>query len=175
MQRHYVRFLRFGLVTAALAVLPLAGCTSSGFGGSSAFGGKSQDIAELKNKGNYDNARALSEARGHFRKNNFGYSAAFYKRVVELSPHDPEGYVGLGASYDQLRRFDLADRVYAALHRISGDTVQYYNNLGYSHMLRGDLKAAYVHFQKAGKLDPDSIVVANNMQLLADAAADLRA
>ena len=50
-------------------------------------------------------------------------------------------------------------------------SVQYYNNVGYSHMLRGDLKSALSSFRKAERLDPDNIVVANNLQLLADAAA----
>ena len=48
--------------------------------------------------------------------------------------------MGLGASYDRLGRFDLSDRVYATLYPISGRTAQYYNNLGYSYMLRGNLR-----------------------------------
>ena len=65
------------------------------------------------------------------------------------SPKDPEGYVGLGASYDRLGRFDLSDRVYASLYALSGGTAQYYNNVGYSYMLRGNLTAALTNFRKA--------------------------
>ena len=82
---------------------------------------------------------------------------------------DPQGYVGLGASYDRLRRFDLSDRVYAALFQLTGGTAQYYNNVGYSYMLRGNLTAALTNFRKAKPLAPDSVVVANNLQIVANA------
>jgi Flp pilus assembly protein TadD len=131
-------------------------------------------VAEVNNIGSYTAESALLQARSHFRNNDFGHSAAFYKRVVELSPNNAEGYVGLGASYDRLRRFDLSDRVYASLFAISGGTAQYYNNLGYSQMLRGNLKDAMANFRKAKQLAPDNLVIANNMQLVAQAASTAR-
>jgi Flp pilus assembly protein TadD len=152
---------------AMAAAVLLAGCSSIG---SSSFGGNQLKVAEIKNIGDYTADTALSEARAHFRNNDFGYSAALYKRVVELSPKDPQGYVGLGASYDRLQRFDQADRVYASLYAISGGTAQYYNNVGYSYMLRGNLSAALTNFRKAQKLDPDNIVVANNLQMITQSA-----
>ena len=150
----------------------LAGCSSIG---SSTFGGNQLKVAEIKNIGDYTADTALSEARAHFRNNDFGYSAALYKRVVELSPKDPQGYVGLGASYDRLQRFDQSDRVYASLYAISGGTAQYYNNVGYSYMLRGNLGAALSNFRKAKALAPDSVVVANNLQILANVTEQARA
>ena len=159
---------RFGVIALAMAAgVMLAGCSSIG---SSTFGGNQLKVAEIKNIGDYTADTALSEARAHFRNNDFGYSAALYKRVVELSPKDPQGYVGLGASYDRLQRFDLADRVYASLYAISGGTAQYYNNVGYSYMLRGNLGAALSNFRKAQKLDPDNVVVANNLQLITNSS-----
>ena len=175
MYRRFGRTVRHGLLAAALAVTPLAGCTAGNLAGASTFGSSKLQVAEVDDIGTYTADRALAEARAHFRNNDFGYSAAYYKRVVELEPKDPEGYIGLGASYDRLRRFDLADRVYASLFQLSGGTVQYYNNVGYSYMLRGNLKAAMTNFRKAEKLDPDNIVISNNMQILADAAAAARA
>lgn len=175
MQRRFGRLLGHGLVAVALAVSPLAGCTTANLGGASTFGSSSQQIAEVADIGSYTADRALAEARTHFRNNDFGYSAALYKRAVELSPKDPEGYVGLSASYDRLRRFDLADRVYASLFQLSGGTVQYYNNVGYSYMLRGNLKDALTSFRKAKSLDPGNVVVANNLQILAQAASASRA
>lgn len=174
MHRRYVRILGYGLVLA-MAALPLTGCSTAFMGNSSTFGGNPSQIAELPNSGNYTADSALAEARTHFRNNDFGYSAALYKRVVELAPKDPEGYVGLGASYDRLRRFDLSDRVYASLYQLSGGTAQYYNNVGYSYLLRGNLSAALTNFRKAKKLDPDNMVIANNLQILTDAAAAGRA
>ena len=169
--------MRYGALKTGLALaiaLPLlAGCSS--MGSMSSFGGKQQQVAVVANIGDYTADAALAEAKSHFKSGDFGYSAALYKRVVELSPKNAEGYVGLSASYDRLRRFDLSDRVYNALFDITGGTAQYYNNVGYSYMLRGNLTAALANFRKAQTLDPDNVVVANNLQILANAAAASRA
>ncbi|HVY52480.1 MAG TPA: tetratricopeptide repeat protein [Devosia sp.] len=160
-----------GLVTIVLAaaLLPLGGC-SSVLPGASSFGNNKLEPVEIANIGDYTADRAMSEAQAHFRNNDFGYSATLYKRVVELSPKDPRGYVGLGASYDRLGRFDLSDRVYQTLYALTGGSAQYYNNVGYSYMLRGNLTAALTNFRKAKAIDPDNIVIANNLQILANAA-----
>lgn len=163
-------FAKIGFTVLSLAILPLTGCASGTFGAGAGTSSSAQ-IADITQYSNYTADQTLLQARSHFREMDFGYSAAFYKRYVELTPNDPEGYIGLGASYDRLGRFDLSDRVYASLHRISGDTVQYYNNLGYSQMLRGNLSAALTNFRKAQAIDPDNMVVQNNLQLLADVSA----
>jgi Flp pilus assembly protein TadD len=164
-----LRTVAFSVVLAA--AVALSGCSSL-VGGSSAFGNSKQVAsADLPSIGNMTADAALGEARGHFRNNDFGYSAALYKKVVELSPKDPQGYIGLGASYDRLGRFDLSDRVYATLYAITGETAQYDNNLGYSYMLRGNLTQALVSFRKAKALAPDSAVIANNLQILRSATA----
>lgn len=166
------RSLRYGLLVVAMVALPLAGCSSAGL---SSFGSNKLAVAEISNIESYTADSALTEARAQFRNSNYGYSAAYYKRAVELSPNDAEGYVGLSASYDRLGRFDLSDRVYASLYQMSGATAQYHNNVGYSYMLRGNLTEALKNFRKAQKLDPDNVVVANNIQILSRAAAESRA
>lgn len=160
--------LKSGFV--AVSMMAMVGCSSINLGGSS-FGGSPTEIANISDRGILTSQSALMEARNHFKNSDFGYSAAFYKKAAELSPQNPEAYIGLAASYDQLGRFDLSDRVYVSLHRITGDTLQYHNNIGYSYMLRGNLSAALVNFRKAAALAPQNIVIANNLQLLADAAA----
>jgi Flp pilus assembly protein TadD len=175
MQRD-LRSFGFGMFALVLAALPLSACSSAGgLIGASSFGNNKMQVAEIDGIGDYTADRALHEARGHFRNDDFGHSAALYKRAVELDPKDAEGYVGLGASYDRLGRFDLSDRVYASLYRIIGGTAQYYNNVGYSYMLRGNVSAALTNFKKASALDPENIVVANNIQILQNAAAANRA
>ena len=59
-----------------------------------------------------------------------------------MHPRDAEAWLGLAASYDRLRRFDLADRAYAQAIGIVGPTAEILNNQGYSYMLRGDYKRA---------------------------------
>ncbi|MBK8085732.1 MAG: tetratricopeptide repeat protein [Devosia sp.] len=170
MRRRFGNRIAFGLVTVTLMATVLVGCTSSNLGGFGTYGNNRLEVAEITNPGSYTADSALAEARAHFRNNDFGHSAALYKRAAELAPKNAEAYVGLGASYDRLGRFDLSDRVYSALYEISGATAQYYNNVGYSYMLRGNLTAALTNFRKAQRLDPDNIVVANNIQILKDAA-----
>ena len=165
-----VKSAGLGLAAALLAATLLSGCSSL-LAGQSTAGSNRLDVADISNIGDYTADRALSEARAHFRNNDFGYSATLYKRVVDLSPKDPEGYTGLAASYDRLGRFDLSDRVYQSLYAISGPTAQYYNNVGYSYMLRGNLTQALSSFRRASKLDPQNVVVANNLQILANVAA----
>ncbi len=162
-------FRSAGFGVMALALVALAGCSS--IAGKSAFGSNKLAVAEITDLGSYTADRALLEARGHFRNNDFGHSAALYRRVVELEPKNPQGYVGLSASYDRLGRFDLSDRVYASLYQISGPSAQYYNNVGYSYMLRGNLGEAVRNLRKAASLDPDNAVIENNLVILQRAAA----
>ncbi len=165
-----VRSVGRGLIAMGMIALPLVGCSSTGMNTFGAFGQGPPQVDSVPNVASYDAAHALIDARAHFLINDFGYSAALYKRYVELTPNDPEGYVGLAASYDRLRRFDLADRAYASLFRLTGGTVQYYNNLGYSQMLRGNTAAALANLRKANQLDPKNVTVANNLRMLANSA-----
>src|SRR3954466_6109844 len=101
----------------------------------------------------------------HFNRGNFGTSQRYFKDAVEKAPKDLTAWVGLAASYDRLRRFDLADQAYRQAIRLGGETVQVLNNQGYSYMLRGNLNAARRKFQQAYALDPNP-VIANNLELL---------
>ena len=101
-----------------------------------------------------------------FNRGNFGLSQRYFKDAVEKAPKDVTAWVGLAASYDRLRRFDLADQAYAQAIRLGGETVQILNDQGYSYMLRGNLNAARRKFAKAYELDPGNPTIANNLQLL---------
>lgn len=101
-----------------------------------------------------------------FNRGNYGLSQRYFKDAVEKAPRDVTAWVGLAASYDRLRRFDLADQAYAAAIRLGGETVQIMNDQGYSYMLRGDLNRARRKFAKAYELDPTNPTIANNLELL---------
>ena len=102
----------------------------------------------------------------HFNRGNFGISQRYFKDAVEKAPKDLTAWVGLAASYDRIRRFDLADQAYRQAIRLGGETVQILNNRGYSYMLRGNLNAARRKFQQAYALDPGNPAIANNLELL---------
>lgn len=102
----------------------------------------------------------------HFNRGNFGIAQRYFKDAVEKAPKDVTAWVGLAASYDRLRRFDLADQAYRQAIRLGGETPQVLNDQGYSYMLRGDLAGARKKFQKAYALDPTNPTIVNNLQLL---------
>ena len=157
------------LALAGLA-LSLSGCTTF-FAGKSSFGDNALVSADLPPIPTDTPEGDLENARNHFRNGDYGYAAAYYKQAVDLSPGNVEAYYGLAASYDQLRRFDLSDRVYARLLTLTGPSAQYYNNLGYSFLTRGDNRGALANFQRARALDPTNEVVANNIAMLTAGAA----
>lgn len=161
---------RIALALALLgAMAPLAGCTTF-FGGDSDFGNNALTTQDLPAVPTDTLDGNLTNARLHFRNNDFGYAAAYYKQAVDMSPKNTEAYFGLAASYDRLGRFDLSDRVYAILRRFAGNSAQYYNNLGYSYLLRGNNTAALANFQRASALDPSNTVVASNIAALTPAS-----
>jgi tetratricopeptide (TPR) repeat protein len=108
----------------------------------------------------------LSLGKKQYRANNYGLAEQHFRHAVELHPNDAEAWLGLAASYDQLRRFDLADRAYKQATRILGPTVEILNNEGYSYMLRGDYKRARTKLRAAQRKDPGNKYVANNLKLL---------
>ena len=101
-----------------------------------------------------------------YNRGNYGLSQRYFKDAVEKAPKDVTAWVGLAASYDKLRRFDLADQAYAQAIRLGGETVQILNDQGYSLMLRGNLNGARKKFMRAYQLDPGNPVIANNLELL---------
>jgi Flp pilus assembly protein TadD len=108
----------------------------------------------------------LAQGKKNYRANNFGLAEQHFRRAVELHPRDAEAWLGLAASYDRLRRFDLADRAYGQAASIVGETVEILNNQGFSYMLRGDFKHARAKLLLADSKDPGNKYVANNMHLL---------
>ncbi len=108
----------------------------------------------------------LGLGKKQYHANNFGLAEKYFRRAVQTHPRDAEAWLGLAASYDRLRRFDLADRAYAQAIGIVGPTVEILNNQGYSYMLRGDYKHAREKLAAARAKDPSNKYVANNIHLL---------
>jgi Flp pilus assembly protein TadD len=79
----------------------------------------------------------LSLGKKHFRASDYGLAEKHFRRAVETHPRDAEAWIGLAASYDRLRRFDLADRAYGQAVGIVGPAVEILNNQGFSYVLRG--------------------------------------
>jgi Flp pilus assembly protein TadD len=114
----------------------------------------------------YPSDEPLRLATEYFTRGQYGIAQRYYRDAVEKAPKDVTAWIGLAASYDRLRRFDLADQAYAQAVKLGGETVQILNNQGYSYMLRGDLHKARLKFQKAYQLDPTNPTIINNLELL---------
>jgi Flp pilus assembly protein TadD len=102
----------------------------------------------------------------HFHRGEFGLAETYFRAVVEKSPDNVTAWIGLAGSYDNIRRFDLADRAYSQAIRLAGETPQILNNQGYSHMLRGDLVGARTRFRKALRRDPYNATIRNNLRIV---------
>jgi Flp pilus assembly protein TadD len=112
----------------------------------------------------------LALGKRHFVESNFGLAELHFRRAVEKGPgpkeHDAEGWLGLAASYDRLRRFDLADRAYDKALALLGPTAEILNNQGYSYLLRGDFRRARVALHAAQSKDRNNPRIQNNLDLL---------
>jgi Flp pilus assembly protein TadD len=112
----------------------------------------------------------LGTGKKFYRAGNYGMAEKHFRRAVEMHPRDAEAWLCLAASYDRLRRFDLADRAYAQAIGLVGPTVEILNNQGYSYILRGDYSSARSKLAAAQRKEPGNKFVQNNLQLLATSA-----
>ena len=116
----------------------------------------------------------LALGKRHYRAQNFGLAERYFRRAAEKGPgdtrRDAEAWLGLAASYDRLRRFELADRAYAHAAKILGPTAEVLNNQGYSYLLRGDYAHAREKLAAAQALDPANPYIKSNLELLARSA-----
>ncbi|RUW53116.1 hypothetical protein EOA32_10570 [Mesorhizobium sp. M1A.F.Ca.ET.072.01.1.1] len=154
--------MRHRLSTAAAvlaAVLIITGCTTNSSVDktkTTAIQATAKDIS----------AADLTEGKAQFREANFGLAEQHFRKAVELKADNAEAWMGLAASYDELGRFDFADRAYAQLLRVAGRKPQIVNNMGYSQLLRGNKKKARALLLEAKAGLADQTVVNANLALL---------
>ena len=107
----------------------------------------------------------LNLGKKYFRARDFGLAERHFRRAVEAQSKDAEAWLGLAASYDRLKRFDLADRAYDEAVGLVGHTPEILNNQGFSHHLRGDHRRARTLFIAAQAKDPRNPYIKNNLAL----------
>ncbi len=157
------------MAAAAALAAGLAACQGMGLG---ALQGDTASVTSSTGGGVGAAARPkggdedLKLGKEQFRNANYGLAEKHFRAAVEQSQDSLEALIGLAASYDQLGRFDLADRAYAEALRIGGPTAAFLNNRGYSHYLRRDFKRARADFEAALKRDPENAMARRNLALV---------
>lgn len=110
----------------------------------------------------------------HFSRGNYGLAERYFRDVVEKDPNNAMAWIGLAGSYDHIGRFDLADRAYRMAIRLSGETPQILNNMGYSYILRGQYSIARKYFMKANARQPGDPTITANIALINSLAPQAR-
>ena len=142
-----MKFKTLALAMAVAATTALTGCqTASSIDTKPAMANNQATIASHK----------LALGSTFFSAGNYGSAEKSYREAVEATPENGEAWLGLAAAYDQLGRFDLADRAYENLIRIEGRKPSILNNYGYSNLLRGDRKKARKLLQEARSAAPSA-------------------
>ncbi|MGD9868038.1 MAG: tetratricopeptide repeat protein [Hyphomicrobiales bacterium] len=116
--------------------------------------------------GNRFEVDPVEKGRLHYRNQDYGNAEKYFRLAVERDPRNMDAWLGLAASYDRLRRFDMAQRAYGVIIEKAGYTASVHNNLGYHYYLRGDMAKARHHYEAARAMDPASVTVQNNLKLL---------
>jgi Flp pilus assembly protein TadD len=122
----------------------------------------------------YPSDEYIRQAKVNFRNGDYGLAENNYRKAVEVTPRDAEAWLGLAASYDRLRRFDLADKAYEKVLQLGAKNAAFLNNAGYSQLLRGDLKSARRFLLKAYELEPENPYIVNNIALLGESEKSVK-
>lgn len=152
-------------------VFALSGCQSGVIPDDmSSFADSAQSVKDMSDVSFYPTDELVKKGKVQFKERNFGKSYAYFKKAVEVYPDDPQAWLGYAASSDHLGRFNNSDIGYKKLARMIPKRVEYLNNRGYSHLLRGDLKTARTYFLRAYEIDPGNETAANNIELMRNSA-----
>lgn len=166
-----MRFKSRQVLAFVLAGLLQAGCQSANVEDLSSFGDSANTVYDLSDVSFYPNDELVTMGRVQFKEGNFGKSYALFQKAVQVFPEDPAAWLGYAASADQIGRFDNADNAYRLLATMIPNRPEYLNNVGYSHLLRGNLPQARRYFLKAYEIDPGNETTANNIELLRNSAS----
>lgn len=119
----------------------------------------------VSNKGDFSR-RFLVKGQENFAAQNYGLAEENFRLAVEQRSDNATAWLGLAASYDQLGRFDFADRAYKQLSQLKKNNARVLNNMGYSYLLRGDYSKARRLLNRAQNLDPTLEEIQGNIHLL---------
>lgn len=150
-----------GTLCAAFAVALLGGCVPH----EEPFESAALAIPPPSDQRPQDEPVALGKI--HYAAGDYGLAERHFREAVERNARSGEAWLGLAAAYDRLARYDLAERAYGHLLAIEGRSLAVLNNLGYHHLLRGNLGQARSYLLEAERQDPGNPLIQGNLHLLA--------
>ena len=156
--------LKIGFTTAqalTVSALLMAGCSTVDGTGYNLSPDTTQSIALADPRPSDD---PVAQGKEHYRRKDYGLAEKSFRAAVEVNPRSVDAWVGLAASYDRLRRFDLAEQAYDQVIKLAGRTPEVLNNLGYHYLLKGDRQQARRHLQAAAEKDPNNTFVLGNLR-----------
>ncbi|SFU90879.1 Tetratricopeptide repeat-containing protein [Aliiroseovarius crassostreae] len=159
------------VVLMGVLLAGLAACSDVNFGEFSSTGDSAASVKDSSNVDYHPNDQHIVSGRMQFKEGNYGKAYRHFKKAIDVAPQDPQAWLGYAASADMLRRFDKADFAYRKLQPVIGNRIEFLNNYGYSHLLRGNLTTARKYFLKAYEIDPSNEFAANNLELLRNSVA----
>ena len=153
----------FRLLLLCSLGLPLAACET--FGPAEPAPNIADQLSLVTPEGQKPTTAAEHEAEGSklLAKGLYGLAEVEFRKSVEMNGRSAQAWLGLAASYDNLRRFDLADRAYVQVRKILGPTAEVINNEGYSQLMRGNIRKARAMFEQAHTMDPANPVINRNL------------
>ena len=152
-----------GAIALAVICMALAGCQPSAENRLLSESGLTMEDPKYYPSDDY-----VRMGKVYFRNGDYGEAELKFRKAVEVTPKDAEAWLGLAASYDQLRRFDLADKAYERTLQLASNNAITLNNAGYSLLMRGDIAGARRMLLRAHDLDPDNPYINNNLKLLGE-------
>ena len=159
------KFVSFGVALLTLSLV--SGCNLATFSDDKTVSQPSCDIDGIaendRQNADVEELRLLSEAKVHFQERHYGFAETGFRKLLDTYSNAShvgsrvvrlEAMLGLAASYDHLKRFDLADNIYSQIKSEFGESAVYFNNYEYSLRLRGEPEKAKSLYQRASAILP---------------------
>jgi len=154
-------------ILSASIVIVVAGCASSPL--NDAPQSRSQAALPAASQGVLSN---LDIARSEFSRGNYGNAIQYLEKELAQKPASVAALNGLGACYDQLGRYEVAQRYYFRALDLAPESSQTLSNIGYSYLQQGRNREAVAILELALQKNDGNQVAANNLELAKSGLVD---
>jgi len=108
----------------------------------------------------------LDRARAEFSRGNYGNAIVLLEAELSRRPTSVAALNGLGACYDQLGRYEVAQRYYYRALDMAPESSTTLSNIGYSYMKEGRHEEALQILELALQRDADNKTAASNLAMV---------